>query len=154
MEKPLTKMGITLKATSIYSTNPNGLSERINRELLHNLRALLKEAGTKNVFWGEPVLHETDIHNIIVRPQLTDSTVYAALLRAAPDKPELRTHACSAYVHTHKEKRASKLSGHAEKGEYLEARNGLFRIYKPPSNNVTEAKHVSLYESKFRFNIT
>ena len=55
----LKEQGIVHQFTIAYTPEQNGIAERANRTLEEKTRALLKEAGLPDEFWGEALLTAT-----------------------------------------------------------------------------------------------
>lgn len=131
MRKPLISLRITLIVTLVSSPTSNRLSGWMDPVLMDKVRALLKEASSKDAFWSEDVLHTTHLLTKTTTSQLMDCTPHKALLWEATEKSKLRIFWCSAYVHVHKEKMVSKRSDHVEKSINSGTKNSVLKVFKP-----------------------
>jgi transposase InsO family protein len=55
--------GIIHQKTNPYSSQENGVAERLNRTLMEKARAMLSESGLDHRFWGEAVLTANFVRN-------------------------------------------------------------------------------------------
>lgn len=99
MKKEIRRTGIRFTASPLYSTQCNGLAERMNRTILDNDTTSITEAGLYVKYKGEAELHGTDLCNRIDAEPL--KTPHEELFKQLPNNSELCTFGCVTYVDRH-----------------------------------------------------
>lgn len=102
MKKTLRKVGISYTTTSAHTPESNGLAERMNRTLLDKVRALLKEAGMPDRFWGEAARHAAYLYNRSASRVLGMITPYESFFGKPPKIHNIRVFGIQAYSHIHR----------------------------------------------------
>jgi len=64
--------GIKHKRTNAYTSQMNGVAERINRTLFNLVRAMLKNAELPERFWAEAVVIACYIRNRVIHSSIND----------------------------------------------------------------------------------
>ncbi|GBN14456.1 hypothetical protein AVEN_170064-1 [Araneus ventricosus] len=55
-ENFLTKLGIKMERTSLYTPEQNGIAEKFNRKAKDGVGAMLHDSGLQSKFWAEALL--------------------------------------------------------------------------------------------------
>lgn len=119
MKKTLKNNRTTLTASSPNSLQFYGLSERMNRTLLENIRSLIKKYGIDRRYRGEALTYRALLHNSTTKMALKRRAPHETLMSKLPDIYYIRKLGCVVYLHKHKEGRTLKLVDQAQLGIYL-----------------------------------
>jgi transposase InsO family protein len=89
-----------LRQLSIPKTpEQNGVAERVNETLLNKVRAMLKQSGLSDRFWGEALKTAVYLKNLSPTKALKGMVPYHAWTGVKPNVEHLKVFGCSAYVH-------------------------------------------------------
>jgi transposase InsO family protein len=103
--------------TNPYSSQKNGVAERLNRTLIDKVRAMLFESGLRKKWGGEAVLTASYVRNRTTT-KTHGKTPLELFFGQKPNVKELRVFGSKAYVHTPAQKR-KKLDAAAKAGVFL-----------------------------------
>lgn len=96
MKKTLFRKWVGFITSTTYRPESNRIAERTNRQLLKNIRAILKAAGIGNIYRGEVVLHAAYLVNKTTEPTLKMKTAHESLFGYASEKWRPQTFGCRA----------------------------------------------------------
>ena len=114
----LTK-GILYEHTAGYSSESNGVAERLNRTLMDKARSMIKAAGLPDSYWGWALVMANQLSNWIpVNTKYNKTSPHEAFHHAVPDLSFLQPFGATAYVHVPKALR-KKLDDHVEIGTLI-----------------------------------
>lgn len=117
---------------------------------MDEVRAILKEAGTKNGLWGEAASYTAYLMNRTVTPTLKLKISYEALFGSAFNNSKLRTFGFKEYVRMVNERRNSKWDDCSQGGVYISTTKGeIHRLYGTKTRSMWSTKHVSFEEGIF-----
>ena len=97
----LMQRGIELQRSAAYTSQQNGLAERLNLTLLNDVRAMLHGARLPHMLWSDVLLTAVHLRNRCVIRALAGQTPYEAWHGVKPDISNLRAFGCLAYAHLH-----------------------------------------------------
>jgi hypothetical protein len=126
--------------TNPYSSQENGVAERLNRTLMEKGRAMLQDAGLGTEYWGEAVLTASYVRNRTVS-SVHGKTPLEMLTGKKPTVDHLRVFGVTAYAHVPSQRR-QKLDAVAEKGVFLgyEPNTKGYRILQDKDKRVVVSK--------------
>ena len=103
-ENYLKSEGIIRQLSVVDTPEQNGVAERINRTLLEIARALLKEAGLDERYWGVALEMAVYIKNLSPTKAVRGMVPYEAWTGIKPNVESLRIFGCLVYVHVSRKK--------------------------------------------------
>lgn len=142
MEEKLFLLAIKPTTTPAYSSESNGLVERMSRTLLDKVRSLLKEANMAKGYWGEALYQTANMFNWTATRTLQVETKHLKLFGLASTNSRITTIGFVAYLHVFNARRKTKLGDDSKMEIYLRSRNGLYRVYIPRKYLSIQKKHV------------
>ncbi|GAQ83662.1 putative retrotransposon protein [Klebsormidium nitens] len=98
------KTGIFHQKTNAYSSQENGVAEKLNRTLMDKVRPMLSESGLELKWWGEAILTANYVRNRTLTKK-TGKTPYEMFFGKKPDISNLRVFGAPAFVHTPAQRR-------------------------------------------------
>ncbi|GBO41943.1 Copia protein [Araneus ventricosus] len=148
-ENFLTKLGIKMERTSLYTPEQNGIAEKFNRTAMDGIRAMLHDSGLQPKFWAEALLtfvHAKNRCEHKLTSPLTPTEIWSGF---KPSVRHFRIFGSLAYVHIPKIKR-NKFQLRAKLGILVgySLRTKGYRVFLPNENKVIETIHVYIDESK------
>jgi hypothetical protein len=92
--------GILHETTAGYSSESNGVAERLLRTLMDKARSMLKASGSPNSFWGYALIMANQLHNWIpVNTRTNQTSPHMAFHGSAPNLSFLQPFGAVAHVH-------------------------------------------------------
>ncbi|GBM84026.1 Retrovirus-related Pol polyprotein from transposon TNT 1-94 [Araneus ventricosus] len=148
-ENFLTKLGIKMERTSLYTPEQNGIAEKFNRTAMDGVRAMIHDSGLQPKFWAEALLTFVHAKNRCEHKLTSPLTPIEIWSGFKPSVRHFRIFGSLAYVHIPKLKR-NKLQPRAKLGILVgySLRTKGYRIFLPNENKVIETIHVYIDESK------
>ncbi|GBN60625.1 Retrovirus-related Pol polyprotein from transposon TNT 1-94 [Araneus ventricosus] len=148
-ENFLTKLGIKMERTSLYTPEQNGIAEKFNRTAMDGVRAMLHDSGLQPKFWAEALLTFVHAKNRCEHKLTSPLTPIEIWSGFKPSVRHFRIFGSLAYVHIPKIKR-NKLQPRAKLGILVgySLRTKGYRVFLPNENKVIETIHVYIDESK------
>ncbi|QRW09874.1 Retrovirus-related Pol polyprotein from transposon TNT 1-94 [Ceratobasidium sp. AG-Ba] len=142
-----TKAGTVLETTAPYSSQQNGIAERLNRTLLEHARAMMLESDAPKFLWSEAVAYAcylknrvpTQVHGVF------QSTPYEQFWGIKPDVSLLRPWGAKCYVLDQAVNR-SKLDPKAFKAVFTgisDVQGKSWRYYKPNAMKILHSRNVA-----------
>lgn len=111
------KTGIFHQKTNPYSSQENGVAEKLNRTLMDKVRVMLSESNLEDKWWGEAILTANYVRNRTVTKK-TGKTPFELFFGRKPDVKNLRVFGVRAFVHTPAQRR-KKLDPVSKEGVFL-----------------------------------
>jgi hypothetical protein len=138
--------GIQHQKTNPYSSQENGVAERLNRTLVERARALLSSSGMGKEFWAEAIHTVNHMRNRTVS-RIHGRTPLEVLTRKIPSVEHLRVFGSPCYVLVPSSRR-KKLDQVSEKGVFLgyEPDSKGWRILKE-NGHVQVSREVTFLEN-------
>jgi hypothetical protein len=138
--------GIVHQKTNPYSSQENGVAERLNRTLMEKARAMLQGLSLSEEYWGEADLTANYVRNWTVS-QVHGKTPLELLIGKKPRVENLRVFGSIAYVHVPQQKR-KKLYAVTEKGVFLgyEANTKGYWVLTLKDQKIMVSKDVTFVE--------
>ncbi|KMQ91777.1 retrovirus-related pol polyprotein from transposon tnt 1-94 [Lasius niger] len=99
MYKYLSKRGIQLENTALYTPQQNGRAERDNRTIAESARSMLHSANLPLHLWAEAVETAVYILNRTTSKQTPDTTRYELWMGKKPSLLHVRKFGSDAYIH-------------------------------------------------------
>lgn len=153
MEKNLKGTGIEHQCTAAYSSQSNGVSERMNRTLMDMVGPMLEGSGAPSMLWGEAVVTACYIKNrLSTRALEKGKTPYEAWTGKKPYLGHIRKFGCTVYAHVPKKIR-KRLDSKSLKGILVgyESESGLYRVYHPQKRRITTSRDLIICEDEFAY---
>lgn len=145
MKEYMSIQGISYHLTCPHTSSQNGVSERMNRNVLDKTRALLKTAGLGNYFWGCAVSVAVHIINRTPTKAIpSDKTPFELWHGKRPELKYLRTFGSTAYCHN--KTPSGKCEDRAIKGILVGFEPSGYRIYNPKNRKIIVSKDVKFDE--------
>jgi hypothetical protein len=140
--------GIVHRTTNPYSSQENGVAERLNRTLVERARALLDSSGLEKKFWAEAVHTVNYLRNRTIS-RVHGKTPLEVLTGEKPSVSHLRVFGSKCFVHVPQEKR-KKLDPVAEEGILIgyKANSKGYRILRKSDGGVQVSKDVKFLEAE------
>ena len=147
----LKECAIRPEFTAAYSSQQNGVSERLNRMLLEAARSMLSHADLSNAYWAEAVATATCLRNCLVSTALkAGETPYLLWYGKKPNLEHIRVFGCVVYSHILSENR-KKLDKKAQKLRFIgyteTARN--YKVWDEEKRKCYIYHDVIFYENDF-----
>lgn len=96
--------GILRQFSVAYTPEQNGVGERCNRTAMEKVRAMLKECGLDDRYWGEALSTAVYLKNLSPTKAVQGMVPYEAWTGVKPNVKDLKVFGCCAYVHVPKTK--------------------------------------------------
>ena len=144
------KHGIKREETIPYTPQQNGVSERMNRTLMDNVRAMLYHGNLPLWLWAEAVSTAVYLRNRSPTSSFKGATPYERWYGVKPDVEHLRIFGCNVMVHIPDEKRR-KLDKKSLRGVFVgypENSKG-YKIYNPENRSMLRSRDVIFLENSF-----
>jgi hypothetical protein len=138
--------GIIHQKTNPYSSQENGIAERLNRVLMEKARSMLEDASLEMKYWGEAVMTANYIRNRTIS-SVHGKTPFELFTGEKPSVDHLRVFGSKVFSHVPAQKR-KKLDPMAEEGLFLgyEPRTKGYRILRASDGRVVVSKDVTFKE--------
>jgi Pol polyprotein, beta-barrel domain len=153
METNLKGTGIENQSTAAYSSQSNGVSERMNRTLMDMVRPMLEGSGAPSMLWGEAVITACYIKNRLPSRALKDGrTPHEAWTGEKPYLGHIKKFGCAVYAYVPKKLR-KKLDPKPTKRILVgyESESGLYRVYHPQKSKVVTSRDLIICEDEFPY---
>ena len=144
----LDKKGITHQLSPVYTKEPNGLVERINRTIVNKIRSLLIQSNLPKYMWGEACYTATHLYNRSPHAGLDFKTPYELKHGRKPDISKIKTFGSVCY-YKNKGNNIKKLDDKAIKGILVGFNDSLYKVYNPGMKKCIWARDVHILENKF-----
>jgi hypothetical protein len=140
--------GIVHETTNPYSSEQNGVAERLNRTLIEKAKANLKDAGLSDDLWDEAVSSANHVRNRTYS-SVHEKTPLEVLTGKKHNVSHLRVFGSVCYVHMPAQKR-KKLDPILEKGVFVgyEANSEGYRVLRDSDGKIGVFKDVTFSEKK------
>src|SRR5271154_1252957 len=148
----LKNLGIEHHQTPPYTSQSNGVAERLNRILNESIRAMLYQANMPESFWAEAVVTAAHIWNRLPSKAINNSTPYERYFGKVPNLQNLKPFGCIVYAHVPKKRRPkqSKLLPRAHKGCFVEYISSSAYKYWDFQRKVFDVSHdITFRETQF-----
>jgi hypothetical protein len=135
--------GIRQEITTAYTSEHNGVAERMNRTLLDKVRAMLSDADLPDSFWYDALEYAAVLHNHLPTRSLPDITPEEAWTGNKPNASRLRVFGCKAHMHVPKKHRP-KLASHSQQCTFLglSANYKAFKLIDRTTNTIYNSRDV------------
>ena len=140
--------GLVKEQTIPYTPQQNGVSERLNRTIMENVRAMLYHAKLPLYLWAEAVNTLVYLRNRSPTSRFKGETPYERWHGVKPKVDHLRVFGSKCYAHIPDEKR-KKLDPKAEKGIFVGYPDGSkgYKIFIPESRRFIRSRDVKFLEN-------
>jgi hypothetical protein len=139
-------LGILYELTAGYSSESNGVAERLNRTLMDKARAMLKDASLPDSWWGYALVMANQLHNWIpVNTKHNQSSPDEAFHGVTPNLSYLQPFGVPAYVHVPESQRR-KLGDRVVKGTlvgFAEPAGSHTYIVRMPNGAIRTSRDVT-----------
>jgi hypothetical protein len=126
--------GISRQNTTPYTTQKNGVFDRMNKTLMDKSRSMLNGARIAQELWAEAIETAIYLVNIYSSSMLVNTTLNEVWSGKNPSLKHLKVFGCHAFVHVPKEKRR-KLDKKAIKCIFIGYKEGMkgYKLWDPAS---------------------
>ncbi|KAK4327560.1 hypothetical protein Pmani_001967 [Petrolisthes manimaculis] len=130
----------------------NGVSERMNRTLVEQIRAMLIDSGLPHRFWAEALSTACYLKNRSPARALNGKTPCQALMGKKPTVHHLRVFGCVCYAHVPKDERR-KLDPKSVKCIFLGYGSEVkgYRLFDLEKKRILNSRDVTFDESNYEF---
>ncbi len=144
VKKYLDKKGIIQQLTPPDTPQLNGKSERLNRTLMNQVRAMLREKSLPSYFWGEALRYAIFLRNRMSKRGMKRSRFEEFRKRKpAPFRPEVFG---SLVYYKNNSKKKKKLDARARRGVFVGINeDGTYRIYDVEKKVVQKSRDVKFF---------
>lgn len=151
-EQFLKDEGIRHECTVPKTPQQNGVSERMNRTLVDQIRAMLIDSGLPHKFWAEALSTACYLKNRSPARALKGVTPYQALMGRKPNVDHLKVFGCLCYAHVPKDER-KKLDSKSVTCIFLGYGSEVkgYRLYVLERERIMYSRDVIFDESKCGF---
>ena len=146
----LRKRGTQEERTIPYTSQQNGLAERMNRTLMDKVRSMLYHSNLPLRFWGEALSTAVYLTNRSPTSTLNETPYERWNGGSKPDVSNLRVWGCNAYMHVPDQKR-KKLDRKSTKCifvGYPEGKKG-YKLYELSTGKMRSSRDVIFVENAF-----
>ena len=143
----LRDQGIIHETTAPHTPQENGISERLNDEVMKIARALLQLSGLPEEFWIYAAYHAVYLINRKPCKANKDKTPYEVWQQSKPDISTLRTFGC--YCEVLNQGHHSKIAPKTFPAIYLghdPNTKGHYRLWNPRTKNLIISRNVHFFE--------
>ena len=149
----LRQRGISRQVTTAYTSNQNGVAERVNRTLLDAVRSMLHHANLSDYFWPLAVQAAAYVRNCCPTAAVQNMTPHQAWTARRPDIRLLRVFGCIGHVHVPEQSadRVNKLSARSILCIHVgySHRSKAYQLFNPQTHRLLTSKDVTFEESRF-----
>ncbi|KAK3880875.1 hypothetical protein Pcinc_014673 [Petrolisthes cinctipes] len=151
-EQYLIGEGIRHEYTIPKTPEQNGVSERMNRTLVEQIRAMLIDSGLPHRFWAEALSTACYLKNRSPARALKGKTPCQALMGKKPTVHHLRVLGCVCYAHVPKDERR-KLDPKSVKCIFLGYGSEVkgYRLFDLEKKRILNSRDVTFDESHYEF---
>ncbi|KAK3895615.1 hypothetical protein Pcinc_000538 [Petrolisthes cinctipes] len=151
-EQYLIGEGIRHEYTIPKTPEQNGVSERMNRTLVEQIRAMLIDSGLPHRFWAEALSTACYLKNRSPARALKGKTPCQALMGKKPTVHHLRVFGCVCYAHVPKNERR-KLDPKSVKCIFLGYGSEVkgYRLFDLEKKRILNSRDVTFDESHYEF---
>jgi hypothetical protein len=129
--------GIEHNPTAGYSSQSNGVAERMNRTLFDKACTMLDASGAPLELWAEAILAAAYIRNHLPSQSLNSKTPHEAWTDQKPLIHHVRKWGCKVYRHINKKTGRKKLHKKSMIGFLVGYQpGGIYRIYHPGTKDL------------------
>ena len=150
-ENFLKSKGIKHECTVPYSTEQNGVAERLNHTLMESARSMMCFAGLPDSYWGEAVVTAAYIRNRVPTRAFREKvSPYERWYGHIPDLKHFKVFGYVAYAHIPDSQR-DKLNKKAEKIRFVgySTRSKGYRLLNEKTTKIKISRDVIFNESNF-----
>ncbi|KAI0992610.1 hypothetical protein K3495_g15575, partial [Podosphaera aphanis] len=144
----LDKKGITHQLSPVYTKEPNGLTERINRTIVNKIRCLLNQSNLPKSLWGKACCTAAYLYNRSPHSSLESKTLYELKYGKKPDISRIKTFGSICY-YKNKGNNIKKLDDKALKGILVRFDESLYKVYNPNLRKCIWVRDIHILENKF-----
>ena len=146
--------GTQEERTIPYSSQQNGVAERMNRTLMDKVRSMLYHSNLPQRFWGEALSTAVYVANRSPTSAITETPYERWNEGLKPDVSNLRVFGCDAYMHVPDEKR-KKLDRKSLKCVFVGYPVGKkgYKLFHPGSGKWYDSRDVMFFENVFKHNV-
>jgi len=143
--------GIEHNPTAAYSSQSNGVAERMNRTLFDMACPMLDAAEAPLELWGEAILTACHIRNRLpTRSLINNMSPHEAWTGAKPTVRHIRKFGCAAYRHINKKTGRKRFDKKSMVGHLVGYDStGIYRIYHPGTQTIKVSRDVVFSEAEF-----
>ncbi|KAK4325723.1 hypothetical protein Pmani_003666 [Petrolisthes manimaculis] len=151
-EQYLIDEGVRHEYTIPKTPEQNGVSERMNRTLVEQIRAMLIDSGLPHRFWAEALSTACYLKNRSPARALNGKTPCQALMGKKPSVHHLRIFGCVCYAHVPKDERR-KLDPKSVKCIFLGYGSEVkgYRLFDLEKKRILNSRDVTFDESNYEF---
>ncbi|KAK4313452.1 hypothetical protein Pmani_015209 [Petrolisthes manimaculis] len=151
-EQYLIDEGVRHEYTIPKTPEQNGVSERMNRTLVEQIRAMLIDSGLPHRFWAEALSTTCYLKNRSPARALNGKTPCQALMGKKPTVHHLRVFGCVCYAHVPKDERR-KLDPKSVKCVFLGYGSEVkgYRLFDLEKKRILNSRDVTFDESNYEF---
>jgi transposase InsO family protein len=150
MIKYVKSQGIEHNPTAGYSSQSNGVAERMNRTLFDKACTILDASGAPLELWAEAVLAAAYVRNRLPSQALNGKTPHEAWTGQKPSVKHIRKWGCKVYRHINKKTGRKKFHKKSMMGFLVGYQpGGIYRIYHPGTKEFKVSRDVFFSESQF-----
>lgn len=144
----LEKKGIIHQLSPVYTKEPNGIIERINRTILNKVRCLLANANLPKSLWGEACLTAVNLYNRTPHAALNYKTPFEMKNNQKPNISSIRTFG-SICFYKNKGNHITKLDKRAIKGVLVGFNHPLYKVYSLETKRCLWVRDIKIIENSF-----
>ena len=138
--------GIVRHRTCTYTSQQNGVAERLNRSIMNKVRCMLSESGLEKKFWAEAASTAVYLINRSPSYVLEFKVPEELWTSVMPTLTEIKRFGCLAYIHSDD----GKLNPRAKRGVFTGYPEGVkgFRVWIIDEMKITITRNVIFREDK------
>ena len=144
----LENKGITHQLSPVYTKEPNGIIERVNRTLTNKVRCLLANSNLPKTLWGEACLAATYLYNRTPHSSINFKTPYERKYGAKPDISNIKTFGSICY-YKNKGSSLTKLDDKAIKGVLVGFHENLYKVYNTQTKKCFWVRDIHILDNNF-----
>ncbi|GBM13453.1 Retrovirus-related Pol polyprotein from transposon TNT 1-94 [Araneus ventricosus] len=147
LQKVARNAGVEIDPCPPYTSQLNGVAERMNRTLFDKARAMLYDSRLPKSCWGYAIQAAAFLHNRIPCTSINDHTPYELKYSTKPDLSKIRIFGCDAYVKVADTERR-KLDPKLKNMIFIGYSSMGYRVMDPVTRRVTVSRNVRFDEKK------
>jgi hypothetical protein len=152
-ENYLKTLGIKHEQTAPYSSQTNGVAERLHRTLFDIVRPIMITSGMPTPFWGEAIYTALEIRNRLPTKSLKDSlSPYEAWHGVAPDINVFIQFGCLSYAKQNDLSRGNKANLRSIECSFIgyeDIERSIYRLWDHENNRTVTSRDVIFIENEF-----
>lgn len=138
--------GVRIEYTPAYTSQSNGVAERMNRTLVEKGRSLLTDAKLPKNLWGEALLTATYLTNRSITNAVENKTPYEMWYKSKPNVSKLKVFGCQTFVMIPSAKR-SKYDNKSYKCVLVGYGDSGYRLFDPNKQQIVYSRDVKFNEN-------